>query len=325
MELGRLAQSLRHYEGVRKKHMVSQVCSVLPIPPKNVLAHFGEDCAVLEHSDDLVLLLACDGIMESLIRRNPWWAGYCSVLVNVNDIFAMGGKPVAMVNVVSASNRKILTIIARGMGAAVRKFGVPMVGGHTHPDAGSSSVSVSILGTARKGEVLYSHTAGTGDSVVMACDLDGRFTRGVSYSWDTTSHKSPEEARKRLGAMQTVAKKRLATAAKDISMPGTLGTLGMLLESSGKGAIVDIGKIPTPPGFPADARIIRWLRAYQGCGFVLTCRKGREAGLVGEFEVAGITAAVVGRVTGDRKLIIREGGDSATVFDFSKDYIAGIH
>ena len=32
---------------------------------------------------------------------NPYWAGYCSVLVNVNDIAAMGGKPLAMVNIMS--------------------------------------------------------------------------------------------------------------------------------------------------------------------------------------------------------------------------------
>jgi len=35
-----------------------------------------------------------------LMEGDPRWAGYCSVLVNVNDIAAMGGVPMGMTNVI---------------------------------------------------------------------------------------------------------------------------------------------------------------------------------------------------------------------------------
>lgn len=319
MDLTDIVKAIRSYEGIYRKKIISQVYTKLPVPPKNILAHFGEDCAVISHSKDKVLLLACDGIMESIVNRNPWWAGYCSVLVNANDIAAMGGKPLAMVNVISTGNMRVLDHILRGMSSAVLKFGIPMVGGHTHPDVKTCSVSVSILGIIGKYDVIYSHTACSNDSVIVACNIDGKFTHGFTYSWDTTSFKPAQLVRQKLLVMQNLARKHMVTAAKDISMPGTLGTLAMLLESSGMGAVVDIDKIPIPPRVP----LIQWLRAYQGCGFILTCKRGKETAILSKFEKSGISAATVGRIKSDRKLIIESKGKEAILFDFKKDSITG--
>jgi len=44
--------------------------------------------------------------------------------------------------------------------------------------------------------------------------------------------KSPEMVQEQIAVMNSIASKHLVTAGRDISNPGTLGTLGMLLESS---------------------------------------------------------------------------------------------
>jgi selenophosphate synthetase-related protein len=148
---------------------------------------------------------------------------------------------------------------------------------------------------------------------MFAIDLDGQFTKGVPYSWDTTSKKSREVIKRQLRTMNRVAP--FLTAGKDISNPGSLGSLGMLLESSCKGAQVDLKSIPTPP----KVSMIQWLTAYQGCGFVLTVKPGREQAVKDEFARADITAEVCGKVTTEPVLELDLDGHREVLFDFRHD------
>ncbi len=93
-ELESLAEALRNFEGVKRKRAISDLIKTLGDSDKvgsQTIMGFGEDAAVLEIGNDDFILLAVDGIWGKLLNADPWWAGYCSVLVNVNDIAAMGG------------------------------------------------------------------------------------------------------------------------------------------------------------------------------------------------------------------------------------------
>ncbi len=81
---------------------------------------------------------------------------------------------------------------------ASAQFGVPIVGGHLHPDAPYSVIDVSILGSARLDALIYSHTAKEGDSVVAAIDLSGRVHPSCSLNWDSVTMKTAHEVRVRL-------------------------------------------------------------------------------------------------------------------------------
>lgn len=313
MDLEELIRRIRAYRGVVRKAPITPVAAgLIPTRSDEVLASYGEDAAVIKCGKDL-LLMAADGILEDLVAKNPYWAGYCSVLVNVNDIAAMGGIPLAMVNVISTSDGDARAMIVEGMRAACEKFGVPMVGGHTHPDTTYSAVDVAILGRTDRSRLVLSSGASEGESIVFAMDLDGQFTEGVPYSWDSTSRKSKEVVRKQLRTMNKVAP--YLTAGKDISNPGALGSLGMLLEASGKGAGVDIAKIPRPKGVD----LLQWLTAYQGCGFVVTCRQARTKIVLDEFARADMSAAVCGEVRSGHVLEVELDGRRGTLFDFSED------
>ncbi len=142
----KIAQVVREYEGVKRKHAIGEMVKALRIDAPHVVASFGEDAAVIEHNGE-ALLLAADGIWSRLMEADPYWAGYCSVLVNVHDIAAMGGKPIAMVDVFSMpKNTHTHEQVVKGMHDASAQFGVPIVGGHLHPDAPYSVIDVSILG-----------------------------------------------------------------------------------------------------------------------------------------------------------------------------------
>lgn len=317
VDLKTLIAELRAYKGVKRKSQISSVAmALLPLPSEEVLAAHGEDAAVIKCGRE-ILLMAADGIREDLVDKDPYWAGYCAVLVNINDIVAMGGFPVAMVNVLSCSDERVRDQIVLGMKAACDKFSVPMVGGHLHPDTSYSAVDVAILGKTDRSRLVLSSGASEGDSVVFAIDLDGHFTKGVPYSWDTTSKKSKEVIRRQMRTMSRVAP--YLTAGKDISNPGSLGSLGMLLESSNKGAHVDVKRIPSPP----NVDMVQWLTSYQGCGFVLTVKPGREQAVKDEFARADVTADVCGRVIKEPVLEVELNGSCDVLFDFRHDTLGG--
>ena len=319
MTLEAIVDAIRTFPGVtRKKAIHDIVSSVSSKKFPLIAASEGEDAAAVEYGDNYILF-ATDGIMESLVNSQPYYAGYFAVLVNVNDIAAMGGKSLAMVDVLSISKDRICGQILKGMSAAIEKFNVPIVGGHTHPDCNYNAIDMSIIGTVPKTDIILSSTAEEGDDIVFVMDLDGFFPDGLKYAWDTTTKKDASIVQAQLDIMTVIASKHLTHSAKDMSNPGSIGTLGMMLETSMKGGLVDINKIPTPDGVD----LIQWILSYQGCGFVFSCLPENSAEIISIFESVGCRGAVVGKVDGSMKLKLTMDGKTLTLFDFEKDIITG--
>jgi selenophosphate synthetase-related protein len=180
-------------------------------------------------------------------------------------------------------------------------------------------VDVAILGTADRDAVIYSHTAQAGDDIIFAMDLDGFFPEKLGFAWDTTMKKGPDIVRKQMLIMNEIGKLRLAHAGKDMSNPGSIGTLGMLLETSGKGGYVDVSRIPIPEGVD----FVQWVKAYQGYGFVLTALPSHSSKIIELFGSVGATGAVVGKVDGSKILSLKEGKNVKVLFDFNKEIITG--
>jgi putative methanogenesis marker protein 2 len=310
-----IAHVVREYEGVRRKHTIGEMVRALKIDAPHVIASFGEDAAVIEHHGE-ALLLAADGIWSRLMEADPYWAGYCSVLVNIHDIAAMGGHPIAMVDIFSIAKTTVQEQVVKGMHDASAQFGVPIVGGHLHPDAPYSVIDVSILGSARLDSIIYSHTACEGDRVVTAIDLSGRVHPSCSLNWDSVTMKSAAAVRSQIALLEEIGQRHLVTAGKDISNPGLIGTLGMLLEVSGKGAEIDLALIPKPDLAKNNMTFEQWVRMYPGMGFILTAKKEHVKELVHLFAGVGMTACEIGAVNTTRELRITYNGQKTQVFDF---------
>ncbi len=323
MDLEKLAQSIRDFEGVTRKKPIADIVRVFETVRSeydNAVVDFGDDAAVIDIGGDDVILFAADGIWGKIANKSPWWAGYTSVVVNVNDISAMGGRPLAMVNIMSSSDRQSTAEIMEGIRDGIKKFGVPMVGGHMHPDTPYNSLAVAIIGIAKKDCIIRSDTARPSDVIIVAYDMDGRVGQNSPYSWDSTSFKESAIVRERFMVMQELGEKKLLTAGKDISNPGTIGTLGMLCEVSKTGASVDLSTIPCPENVDFE----QWLKIYPATGYIMTAREENADECMRIFEKVGITAAVIGKIDDTRKLEIHDGSARATVFDFLKDDITGI-
>ncbi len=317
MDLEGLARSLRLFEGVTRKRAIGPL--VKWFHDETAAANFGEDAAII-HRGEEALLVSADGIWARLMEADPEWAGYCSILVNIHDIVAMGGTPLAMVDVFSANSAEVCNRVLAGMSEATHKFGVPIVGGHVHPDTTYNALDVAIVGTVKRDAIIYSCNAAQGQDIIAAVDLDGRVHPSCSLCWDTTTMKHPETLRQQLQTMKLIGERHLATAGKDISNPGMLGTLGMLLEVSQAGAIVDLEQIPIPEGVDMDL----WLKMYPGMGFVLSAEPAATPEIVRIFEAASMTAAKIGTITASHRLEITQNTRSAVVFDFDQQTIMGL-
>ena len=314
MELSELVKSLQSFKGVSRKNSIEKVTKTLGDVYNitgDVLLDFGDDASAIDIGDNQVVLLAADGIWGDLMNVDPYWAGYCAVLVNVNDIAAMGGKPIAMVNIMAVDNDEIYDEILSGIVDGCRKFNVPMVGGHLHPDAEYNSLDVAIAGIASKDSLITSSGAKVGDKVLVAIDIDGRQYPGIPLNWDTTYEKDAKLVQDQIKIMQKIAEEHLPSAGKDISNPGTLGTLEMLLEASGVGASVELEKIPRNEDVDWDM----WLRAYPGAAFVMTAPEENAQAIIDTLSPYSFEVAVIGDVIEEKKLYLSSGDEKLVLFD----------
>ncbi len=302
--LGRLARALRARSELGFKRDIQLAASFFG--KETVSAWFpasesivnGDDTAALRSGDEHVLL-AAEGMRAEFVASDPWFAGFCAVMVNVSDVAAMGGRPWAIVDVLflgSGDNTRVL----EGMSKASEVFGVPVVGGHTARVNGGSMLAAAVLGRAKR--LITSHAARPGQALVMAVDLRGSF-RGPGGNFNAATAAPAKQLRAALAVLPELAEANLVGAGKDISMAGLCGTIGMLLETSGVGATVDLSAVPSPPDVDPE----RWLTAFPSYGYVLAVEPDHVAEVCARFDAAGVTAAAIGEVTSTKRLELRAG------------------
>jgi AIR synthase-related protein len=312
MNLHSLVTHLRNASSLKRKKAIHP-----PIKAFSDLWNFGstvdpigDDAAIIK-MDDSYLLFSCDGILPQLVKEEPFWAGYCAVLVSVSDIYAMGGRPLAVVNLLSAPDEENAVTIAEGMAEGCRKLGVPMVGGHFLPDE-PVGVATAIIGKAS--HLLRATEGRPGQSLIAAIDLVGK--RYKHYpQWNSTSDLSPKRMQRKLEVLPTLAEAGLVTSARDISNAGILGTIAMLAENSKCGANIKLEKIP----IPSSVEMKDWLEMYPGYGFILSVNQSGEDDVISQFEREGISASVIGNLTDDLKVAVSSGDEKLIFLDFNSE------
>ncbi|HEY1102834.1 MAG TPA: sll0787 family AIR synthase-like protein [Burkholderiaceae bacterium] len=318
MDIHALTEALRSSRGFAHKTDISDVMAALGgHHPGGVAAMaqavaVGDDCAALPSPGGGYTLLAIEGMVEDFIAAQPWFAGYCSVMVNVSDVAAMGGRPLAVVDALWSSGMDQASEMLAGMAAAAQRYGVPIVGGHSNNRARGGQLAVAILGHAQR--LLSSFDARPGDALVMAIDLRGAWQEPYPY-WNASTSAPAERLRGDLALLPEIAEAGLCDAAKDISMAGAIGTALMLTECSGVGARIDVDAIPRPPGMDDGAALLRWLTAFPSFGFVLSVRPAHLAEVQARFRARGLACAAVGTVTDTPTLVLAQGGSEALLWD----------
>ena len=146
--LSALAGILRRSPGLAAKADISRVSARLGLD-RDASTPVGDDCAAIADGDGF-LLLAIEGFMNEFVAADPWFAGWCGVMVNLSDVAAMGGRAIAVVDALWAKGEAGAEPVLAGMKAAAERYGVPIIGGHSNLSCNQSQLSVAILGRAKK-------------------------------------------------------------------------------------------------------------------------------------------------------------------------------
>ena len=265
MSLVSLAEELRRQSGLLAKRDIRPAASVfnhVPFPHLGKPGWLGDDAALLPAQSGQ-LLMACEGMHPALVVEDPWFAGWSGVLVNLSDIAAMGGRPLAVVNSVWTAGPDSLQRLLEGMSSACDRFAVPMVGGHSNQQSPYEALSVAVLGVA-EGPVLSARSASPGDELWLLVNRSGSFYRHYPF-WDAATAASPGVLRSHLSLLPALAADGIVHAAKDISMGGLCGTAVMFAEACGSSITLELDAIERPEQVEEQA----WLRCFPSFGFLL--------------------------------------------------------
>lgn len=317
MSLSDLVRALRGSPGFAHKRDIGAVVSALAgAGPLNGSVPVGDDCAAIPDGDGH-LLFAAEGFVNGFVAAEPWFAGWCGVMVNVSDIAAMGGRPLAVVDALWSNGGAEAQPILDGLQAAASAYGVPVVGGHSNTRNDRPQLAVAILGRAG-GRLLTSFDARPGDRLMVAIDLRGRYHDPNPF-YDAATAAPPDRLRGDLAILPGLAEDGLCRAAKDISMAGLVGTALMLLECSGVGGAIDLRAVPRPDGVPLD----RWLLSFPSFGFLLSVAPDDGDAVAARFRTRGIACAAIGTVGEGTALTLTDGTDTLPVWDFADGPLIG--
>ena len=309
--LDQLVAAVRDHAGLRAKRAIGAVRRVLGAP--DTVTGPGDDGAIVDMPAGGSIIVCGEAMHPAFVASAPRAAGMAAVLANVNDLAAMGAVPRAIVNTVVAP-ASVAAEALGGMAEAADLYDVPVVGGHLTEHEGEPALSAFAVGDADR--VLSVSRARGGQHLVFACCLDGRMRTDFPFFTTIGSRRARLAADVRL--LAHAARHELASAAKDVSMAGSIGSLAMLLEPGELGAEIDLDELPVPAGVSLD----RWLVCFPTYAFWLaTDRPGRCVDL---FRSAGLAAAVTGTITGSGVLTVRDHHASRKVFDLKSEPVTGL-
>ena len=314
LAISALAERLRHASGIAAKSDIAAVAQSLGLSGDDAIP-VGDDCAAIPDGDGY-LLFAIEGFMNEFVAGDPWFAGWCGAMVNISDIAAMGGRPVAIVNAIWADGQAHAAPVLKGLKDAASAFGVPVVGGHTNLRTDRNQLSVAILGRAKK--LLTSFDARPGDSLIAAIDLRGRYREPFS-NWEAATDAPPARLRGDIELLPAIAEAGLSLAAKDISQGGIVGTAAMLAECSRVSIHIDLNAIPKPDGVALE----RWLLTFPSFGYLLSVKPEHAPETIARFTGRGIAAASIGSVACGNRLTISDGAVSETIWDSAERPLIG--
>lgn len=150
---------------------------------KNISSKFGvgDDAAVMDYPDSEVLV-SSDMLVESVhfdLTYVPLkHLGYKAAVVNFSDIYAMNGTPRQITVSLAVSKRftvEHIEALYSGIKLACDIYGVDLVGGDTTSSHSGLIISITCIGDAPKGQVVYRNGAKPTDLICVSGDLGAAY------------------------------------------------------------------------------------------------------------------------------------------------------
>jgi thiamine-monophosphate kinase len=266
----------------------------------------GDDCAVLTTTPGVPWLVTTDMLLEGshfvLAEAGPRRVGRKAIAVNLSDIAAMGGRPVAAfvsVGLPRVGSRAIAEELYGGMRAIADEFGTAIAGGDTNSGPGGLVVSVTLMGEPGPQGPILRRGAAPGDWLMVTGPLGGSV---LGKHFDFTP---------RVREALQLQEHTCLRAMIDVS-DGLAADVHHLCEESGCGAVLHADAIPVSDAARRmnDSRSPLEHALGDGEDFELAFAVAPDDGerLLRDQPVPGITLYRVGEFVAGRGLTLMEAG-----------------
>lgn len=303
-----------------------------PNPDLLVGLDTSDDAGVYRLTDEMAMVQTVDFFTP--IVDDPYSFGQIAAANAISDIYAMGGKPLTVLNIVafpiSTLDKSILADILRGAADKVREAGATLVGGHSIDDK-EPKFGLAVTGLVHPDKVRTNAGAKPGDKLIL--------TKPIGVGIMTTSIKknalTPEETERVTRIMSTLNKTAAETmepyevhACTDVTGFGLMGHALEMAKGSGSGIRIKGSDVPVLPrvrelaeqgfvpggtknnfahvegdiDFPADLdQIGRWILcdAVTSGGLLIAVEPSQAEELLAKLVGAGVEASLIGEVTGE--------------------------
>jgi selenide,water dikinase len=210
-----------------------------------------DDAAVYRLSDELALISTVDFITPPV--DDPYWFGQIAAANSLSDVYAMGGRPLAALNLVMFPTKKlgkdVLKEILRGGNDKVIEAGAIMAGGHSVDD-NEPKYGLAVTGLVHPRGMLTNCGARAGDSLVLTKPLG----TGVLFNACRSGKIPFGELERILPIVASLNKKALETALRfevhsctDITGFGIVGHALEMARGSGMKITLSYGMLPFYP------------------------------------------------------------------------------
>ena len=317
--LEKIADYIRNNKNIIEKEELNSIVNFVSthsFKSSRIFSDIGQDSAAIKNDSEMYTLVTTDRIKTSYIEKFPFGAGFSSILVGVDDIYACGGTPLAATIIISFKEQKIGQKMIEGVCNGSKKFKVPIIRGHTNTKE-YYELSSTLIGEIKSSEYISANNAQENDNIILAVDFEGQLGRASKLHWDTVTHKSSQEVLKKRTSMNVIARRHIVNSSKDVSNGGIFGTILQLIKYSKVGAEIDIGKIIIPPILIEKAyNLETYVQMYLTTSYILTTPEERSQEVIKIFSDHDMSAVVIGRIIKESELNISDGKDSIKVIEF---------
>jgi len=145
------------------------------------IVSIGDDAAIIDHFGKQTIVtndLLIEGVHFDLMYTPLKHLGYKSVVVNLSDVYAMGGTPTQITLALAFSNRfslEALDEFYEGVHAACDFYGVDLIGGDTSTSQKGFIISVTAIGEVTPDKYIRRNGAKKGDLLCVSGDLGAAY------------------------------------------------------------------------------------------------------------------------------------------------------
>jgi phosphoribosylformylglycinamidine synthase len=301
----------------------------LPTRSKLVLVGPGENAGIIDIGDGMAIAFKIESHNHPSFIE-PFQGAATGVGGILRDIFTMGARPIAVMDALrfgqlddaetGERNKRILKGVVSGISHYGNCFGVPTVGGECvfEPSYdGNPLVNVFALGVFRHEDVFYGRATGVGNPVIYVGAKTGRDgIHGASMASEEFSEESKDK-RPNVQVGDPFMEKLLLEACLEAMKTGAIvgiqdmGAAGLTCSTcemgsrAGTGIEIDLMHVPQRETGMTPYEIM--LSESQE-RMLLVAEKGREEEVFRVFRKWGLDAAVIGVVTDDGKLRVKDRG-----------------